>query len=69
MYICICNAVTEREIRGAVALGDCSVADLRESLGVGTCCGRCVPDVRKVLKSCAKERERGNLDLGLAAGD
>jgi bacterioferritin-associated ferredoxin len=69
MHICICYAVTEREIRGAIALGSSSVAELGESLGVGTCCGRCVPDVRKILKSCAKECERAGPHLRLAAGD
>lgn len=28
MYVCICNAVTEREIRGAVELGCRSLSDL-----------------------------------------
>ena len=41
MYVCVCNAVTDSEIRGAVALGAHSLADLESTLGVGTCCGRC----------------------------
>jgi len=41
MYICVCNAVTDREVRGAVALGVRSFADLKSTLGVGSCCGRC----------------------------
>ncbi len=39
MYTCICNAVTEREVRGAVRLGCTSLGDLRRDLGVATCCG------------------------------
>lgn len=69
MYICICNAVTEREIRGAVALGCKTVADLREDLGVGSCCGKCVPEAHKILKDCAKQREHDHSHLRLAAGD
>ena len=58
MYICICNAVTEREIRGAAALGCKTVAELKEDLGVGTCCGKCVPEAHRILKGCAaQERE------------
>ena len=34
MYVCICNAVTEREIRQAVALGVTTLKELREGLGV-----------------------------------
>ena len=41
MYVCVCNAVTDREIQSAVALGAHSLADLKSTLGVATCCGRC----------------------------
>ena len=41
MYVCVCNAVTDREIRGAVRLGARSLGDLQDTLGVATCCGRC----------------------------
>jgi bacterioferritin-associated ferredoxin len=41
MYVCICNAVTERQIRQAVDLGATSFSDLREGLAVATDCGKC----------------------------
>ncbi|MBY4896576.1 bacterioferritin-associated ferredoxin [Cupriavidus sp. AU9028] len=41
MYVCICNQVTDREIKGAAALGVSTLDELAETLGVGTCCGRC----------------------------
>ena len=47
MYICICNAVTDKDIKKAINNGACSMNDLSEQLKVGTCCGRC--------KSCAKK--------------
>lgn len=49
MYVCICNAVTDREIRGAVKLGARSLADLQDTLGVATCCGRCTDCACSVL--------------------
>jgi bacterioferritin-associated ferredoxin len=49
MYVCLCNAVTEREVRHAVALGASSLADLKESLGVAMCCGKCADCARGVL--------------------
>jgi bacterioferritin-associated ferredoxin len=52
MYICICNAVTDREIRGAVALGSNTFQDLRDDLGVASCCGKCEPEARRVLREC-----------------
>ena len=41
MYICICNAITDREIRACADLGMRTVEDLGFALGLGTCCGRC----------------------------
>ena len=54
MYICNCNGITEREIRGAVELGCTTLHDLRRDLGVATCCGKCEPDARKVLRECGR---------------
>ncbi|HTS83718.1 MAG TPA: (2Fe-2S)-binding protein [Usitatibacter sp.] len=52
MYICICNAITESEVRGAVSLGCKRMGDLKRDLGVATCCGKCEPDARRVLREC-----------------
>ena len=41
MYVCICNAITDGEIRSAVAAGARTLADLTSTLGVASCCGRC----------------------------
>ncbi len=49
MYVCVCNAVTDREIRHCAALGVTTIDDLRESLGVASCCGKCEPAARAVL--------------------
>jgi bacterioferritin-associated ferredoxin len=46
MYICLCNAITERQIIRAAEEGARSAQDLAQDLGVGSGCGRCV--------SCAK---------------
>jgi len=56
MYICICNAVTEREIRQCAELGACSLADLREGLGVATHCGKCKAAAVEILR----EERAGN---------
>jgi bacterioferritin-associated ferredoxin len=53
MYICNCNGITEREIRGAADLGCATLADLSRELGVATCCGKCAPEARRVLNSCS----------------
>lgn len=49
MYVCLCNAVTDREIRAAAQLGARTLEDLQGSLGVATCCRRCADCARGVL--------------------
>jgi len=49
VYVCICNQVTDREIHGAVQLGVSTLDELAETLGVGTCCGRCRDCAQQVL--------------------
>jgi len=51
MYVCVCNAVTDRDIGSAVAEGCGSLRELRDQLGVGNCCGRCTGCAREVLKN------------------
>ncbi len=56
MYVCVCNAVTERHIDQAVRDGATSLRELRERLGVAGCCGRCATCARDCLRSALEER-------------
>lgn len=58
MYVCICNAVTERDLLEAVADGCSSLRQLREQLGVGACCGRCAGCARAMLRDSLPARPR-----------
>ena len=49
MFICICNAITERQVQAAVADGASSMADLQGQLGVATCCGCCADTAQEDL--------------------
>ena len=49
MIVCVCNNISDREIRQAVDLGLSSMAELRRDLGVATCCGKCHTCARQVL--------------------
>ena len=51
MIICVCKAVSDRHIRSAVKGGAASLRDLTRELGVGTCCGKCVPEARATLSA------------------
>jgi bacterioferritin-associated ferredoxin len=50
MYICICNGVTDRDIRKCVAQGACSLPELQMELGIATQCGRCQSAAREILE-------------------
>lgn len=55
MYVCVCRAVTDGQIRSAVENGCCSMRDLRNELDVATQCGRCASTAKAVLnESLAK---------------
>ena len=41
MYICICNAVTERQVRECAGRGCHSLDQLAFETGLGVGCGRC----------------------------
>ncbi|MAT83996.1 MAG: 2Fe-2S ferredoxin [Gammaproteobacteria bacterium] len=42
MYVCVCHAVTDRDIHEAVdAQGVAHVDELEELCGAGSCCGSC----------------------------
>jgi len=49
MYICICNAVTERQVRACVDAGAVTLDDLQIDLGVATCCGTCAATASEYL--------------------
>ncbi len=52
MIVCVCNGVTESEIRSCVALGCHDLDAVREALGVAGCCGTCTECARNVIESC-----------------
>jgi bacterioferritin-associated ferredoxin len=49
MYVCVCQAVTDRQIREAVQSGARTLRDLRRDLGVTRDCGRCASCARDCL--------------------
>ncbi len=53
MYICICKAVTDGQIREAINQGACTRKQLIECLSVGRDCGKCNAEVRELLNNHA----------------
>lgn len=57
MYVCVCHAVTERQIHHAVKNGAKTVKHLKGSLGVGSECGKCVTCAKACLKAAHDEQQ------------
>ncbi|MGB4812432.1 MAG: (2Fe-2S)-binding protein [Methylophilaceae bacterium] len=51
MYVCVCKAVTEKQIFNAAQNGAKTVKDLKETLGVASECTSCVGCAKACLKS------------------
>ncbi|APR69205.1 MULTISPECIES: bacterioferritin-associated ferredoxin [Acinetobacter] len=49
MYVCLCRGITDQDIKDAVANGTESYREIREQLGLGTCCGRCAPEAKAII--------------------
>ncbi len=49
MYVCICQAVTDKQIRRAAARGVDNLYELREHLGVASNCGSCADQAQSIL--------------------
>jgi bacterioferritin-associated ferredoxin len=50
MYICVCKAVTDTQLRTAIDNGICTHRQLVHCFGVGKDCGKCNKDVKELLK-------------------
>lgn len=49
MYICVCHAVTDSQIRDLVDQGATSLSQVQCKVPVAGCCGRCEPTAREVI--------------------
>jgi len=54
MYVCICKAITDKQIRRAAAGGVDNLYELREALGVAAGCGSCASMAQSILDECSK---------------
>ena len=57
MYVCICNGVTDHEIRQAADAGCRSVAEMTMRTGAGANCGSCLEMVAEMLDRAHGIRE------------
>lgn len=66
MYVCLCNAVTDRDIRKAVGDGALTLRELRQRLGVAADCGCCAREALDLLRADGVD-SRYRLPVGVEA--
>ena len=49
MYICICNAITDKTINAAIDAGARTLRELSAQTGVATNCGKCATEAQRLL--------------------
>jgi bacterioferritin-associated ferredoxin len=59
MFVCVCNGVTEGQIRDAVTQGASSLSELSARLGVASGCGTCMDCARQVLHETLQTETSG----------
>ena len=64
MYVCICNGVTDHQIREVAEAGCSSVSEMTMRTGAGANCGSCVGLAAELLDEMKALRE---LDLPILA--
>jgi len=57
MFVCHCRAVTDGEIREAIAAGACDLEEVGRSCGAGITCGGCCPLIQELLAERAQRAE------------
>ena len=50
MYVCLCNRITDRQVRTQAAGGNCTLGSVHNSLGISPKCGKCLPMMRDIVR-------------------
>ncbi len=65
MYICLCNAISDKQVRARACQGPCSVSDVYRACGCAAQCGKCAAAIRSVL---SEFHDRGQSDGAFLEG-
>ncbi|MBD1550622.1 bacterioferritin-associated ferredoxin [Pseudomonas typographi] len=55
MYVCLCQGVTDGQIRDAIYDGCCSYREVRDATGVAKQCGKCACLAKEVVRGTLAE--------------
>jgi len=67
MYVCVCNAISDKAILSAIDAGAHSFECLMDELGVATACGTCEETVRQHLHERLTALGHSRMLTGVAA--
>lgn len=67
MYVCLCEGVTDNQIRDAIFEGCCSYRDVRTTLGVASQCGKCACLAKQVVRETLSEVQSSQAGLAYSA--
>src|SRR3954471_22903381 len=62
MYVCLCNGLTDRDLRPHTIGGRCSVSMVYQACGCRPQCGKCVPFVRQMLREGSEAATTAQID-------
>ena len=66
MYVCMCNALRDRDVAAAAAAGARTAVDAYSALGAAPRCGRCLPFAQQLID---RSRVGDEPALALAGAD
>ena len=66
MIVCVCEGISDREIRAHIASGVSDVDGLERRCGAGGCCGQCRDMLKCIVASDADAGPGDNVALRLA---
>jgi len=49
MLVCICKGITDKNIEDEIYEGASSYSDIRQTLGLGICCGQCASYAKNLI--------------------
>ena len=69
MYVCICNTITDKQVRTAVIKGVRRAEDVYAHYGRSVQCGRCLPEMCRLVRELGPhaEEQGATVRLPLAA--
>ena len=55
VYVCLCNAISDKHVRACAGQGRCSVSDVYRARGCQAQCGKCAGSIRAILNEMAPQ--------------